>query len=239
MDQIEFSIKKHLPSIVSILLGVIPIAILILYFNVPRKLIIGYGFLSWIIGVGLLKMPIYHLVVVKYLHNKLTNKWLGLIQGVISSFSELGSALIFFIFVLPDLPLVQLIGFGLAAGAIESIVLPFIGNPLSGTPLEQHTLELEQRISSNLSIQWMGVLERFIAMIMHVSCRGLIYVSMIKFSILPGFIAIFTFAAADGRGYYALLEKWDFGNIGVLKRFYLYLAIIALVQLSSFVFFYF
>jgi hypothetical protein len=239
MEQRVFSIKKHLPSIVSVLLGVIPIVILILYFNVPRKIIIGYGVLSWIIGVACLKMPLYHLIVVKILHKNLSNKWLGVTQGFISAFSELGSAFIFFQFVLPELSLPQLIGFGVAAGAAESIVLPFIGNPLTGTPLEKHTSEIEQKTSSVLSIQWMGVLERVIAMVIHISSRGLIYVSMIYSSIFPGLIAIFTFAAADGRGYYALLEKWAFDDIRVLRKFYLFLTIIAFVQVLSFILFYF
>ena len=238
MKQIEFSIKKHFPTIASILVGVIPIVILIVYFDVPRKLIIGYGILSWIIGVGLFKMPIYHLVVVKFLHRRLSNKWLGITQGLVSAFSELGSAFIFFQFVLPDLSLPQLIGFGVAAGAVESIVLPFIGNPLSGTPPGKHIANMEQNISSNLSMHWMGVIERVIAMVIHISSRGLIYVCMIKSSLLPGLIAILTFAAIDGKGYYALLEKWSFDDIRVLRKFYLYMAIIALVQLSSFLFFY-
>jgi hypothetical protein len=151
--------------------GVIPIVILILYFDVPRKLILGWGILSWIIGVALLKMPIYHLLVVKILHKRLSNKWLGITQGLVSAFSELGSAFIFFQFVLPNLSLPQLIGFCVAAGAVESIVLPFIGNPLIGTPLEKHTVDMEQNISSNLSMQWMGVLERVIAMVIHISSR--------------------------------------------------------------------
>jgi hypothetical protein len=239
MKQAEFSIIKHLPSVASILAGVIPIIILILYFDVPRKLILGWGILSWIIGVALLKMPLYHLLVVKFLHKRLSNKWLGIIQGLVSAFSELGSACIFFQFVLPNLSLPQLIGFGVAAGAVESIVLPFIGNPLTGTPLEKHTADMEQKISTGLSMQWMGLTERIIAMIIHVSSRGLIYISMTKFSILPGLIAILTFAAADGRGYYALLEKWAFDDIRVLRKFYFYLTIIALIQVSSFMLFYF
>jgi hypothetical protein len=239
MKQIEFSIKKHLPSVVSILVGVIPVVILILYFDVPRKLILGWGILSWIIGVACLKMPIYHLFVVKFLHKRLSNKWLGITQGLISAFSELGSAFIFFQFVLPDLSLPQLIGFGVAAGAVESIVLPFIGNPLIGTPLEENTVNMEQKVSSDLSMQWMAVIERVIAMVIHISSRGLIYVSMIKFSLLPGLIAVLTFAAVDGRAYYGLLEKWAFDDIRVLRKFYLYLAIIALVQLSGFLFFYY
>jgi len=184
-------------------------------------------------------MPLYHLLVVKFLHKRLSNKWLGFTQGFISAFSELGSAYIFFLFVVPFLTLPQLIGFGMAAGAVESIVLPFIGNPFIGTPLEKHSENMEQKISSNLSTQWMGVIERIIAMVIHISSRGLIYVRMITCSLLPGLTAILTFAAIDGTGYYALLEKWAFDDIRILRKLYLFLAITVFVQLSSFLFFYY
>lgn len=238
MGRSEFLIKKQLPTLVSILIGVIPIVILILYYDVPRKLIIGYGILSWITGVGLIKMPIYHFVVVKFLHKKLSHKWLGAVQGLVSAFSELGSAFIFFRFFLSELTLPQLIGFGVAAGAVESIVLPFVGNPLSGTPLEKHTGELEKKMDSNIKMQWMGVIERILALILHVFTRGLIYVSIITQAVFPGLIAIAAFGASDGRAYYALLEKWEFDNIKVLRKFYYYLTFIALILIISFFYYY-
>jgi hypothetical protein len=132
-----------------------------------------------------------------------------------------------------------LIGFGAAAGAVEAIVLPFMGNPLAGTPLERHSDEVIQRASQKSSLQWLGVLERGLAFITHIAARGLIYVSLVAETIVPALIAIITFAALDGRAYYAHLQQWAFDEIHVLRRFYVYFAVVALIQLSSFLLFYF
>jgi hypothetical protein len=231
-------ISKHLPTIASLLVGAIPLVVLIQWFGVPRKLILGWGILSYIIGVGVFKMPMYHLIVVRVLHRRLSNVWLGISQGFGSAVSELGSAFLFFLFVVPELTLAQLIGFGAAAGAVEAIVLPFMGNPFEGTPLEGHSAEVEQRASLRSSVRWLGVLERVFALITHITARGLIYISIVAHSLVPGLIAIVTFAALDGRGYYAHLEKWAFDDVKVLRRFYAYFATVALIQLSSFLFFY-
>lgn len=56
---------------------------------------------------------------------------------------------------------------------------------------------------------------------------------------MPALIAIITFAALDGRAYYAHLQKWAFDDVHVLRRFYSYFAAVALIQLSSFLLFYF
>jgi len=233
------TITKHLPTVASVCVGVVPIYVLIHWFGVPRKLILGWGILSYLLGVAVFKMPLYHLVVVKMLHKKLSNEWLGISQGVGSAVSELGSALLFFLFVVPQLSLAELIGFGAAAGAVEAIVLPFMGNPFEGTPLERHSDEVIQRASQKSSLQWLGVLERGLAFITHIAARGLIYVSLVAETIVPALIAIITFAALDGRGYYAHLQQWAFDDVHVLRRFYVYFAVVALIQLSSFLLFYF
>ncbi|MCX6135851.1 MAG: hypothetical protein NTU47_18765 [Ignavibacteriales bacterium] len=135
-------LQRLIPTLASIAVGIIPVIVLIYYFGVSRKLIIGWGVLSYVLGVAGFKMPSYHLFVVKVLHGRLSNTWLSASHGLVSAISELGTALLFFIFVVPKLTLVQLIGFALAAGAVEAIVLPFIENPLKGTPLEEHSSEV-------------------------------------------------------------------------------------------------
>jgi len=235
----KISFKGQIPSIISVLIGILSISILILYFHVPRKLIIGWGMLSWILGVAVIKVPIYHLLIVRFLHPILSNKWLGIFNGLVSAMAELGSAFIFFYFVLPkNLTLPQLIGFGLAAGAVESIILPFMGNPLSGTPLTEHTETISKKSQSDNRLKWMGLLERIIAYFIHISSRGLVYISKISGNLLPVIIAVIAFASADGKGYYDLLEKRDFTDIKILGKFYFFLMIIALILTLSFVFSY-
>lgn len=229
------SFQRQIPSIISILAGILAISILILYFHVPRKLIIGWGVLSWVLGVAVIKVPIYHLLIVRFLHPRLSNKWLGLINGLVSAMAELGSALIFFYFVLPEnLTLPQLIGFGLAAGAVESIILPFMGNPLAGTPVKEHTENISKKSQSDNRLNWMGLIERIIAYFFHIFSRGLVYISKVSGNILPLIIAVIAFASADGKGYYDLLEKRDFTDIKILGKFYFFLVIIAIILTLSF-----
>lgn len=234
MEKISF--KRHVPSVISVLVGILSISILILYFDVPRKLIIGWGILSWVLGVAVIKVPIYHLLIVRFLHSKLSNKWLGILNGLVSATAELGSAFVFFHFVLPEiLTLPQIIGFGLAAGAVESIILPFMGNPLSGTPVEEHAEYIFKKSQSDIRLKWMELIERIIAYCIHIFSRGLVYISKVTGNFLPLLIAVLAFAYADGKGYYDLLEKRDFTDIKERGRFYFYLMIISLILTLSFI----
>ena len=231
-------LRRLPPMLASIAVGVIPVFILISCFGVPRRLIIGWGVLSYIIGVTALKMPIYHIVVVKLLHARLSNLWISISHGFVSAVSELGAAFVFFVFVVPDMTLTQLIGFGAAAGAVEAIMLPFIQNPLKGTPLEEHAFSVIQSSSNSTLISWMGVLERVLALVPHVASRGLVYITFSTANIVPALLAVASFATIDGRAYYAHLTKWAFDDIRVLCRFYRFLAMTAVLQGLCFAFFY-
>lgn len=218
--------RTHLPTAASIAVGLIPILILVLWCDVSRK-IIAKGAIAYAVGAVGLKLPLYHLVVVRLLHGKLGNRWLALSQGLLSAFAELGAALGFFIFVVPDLSLAELIGFGVAAGSIEAIILPFMKNPLEGTPLESHAEETAVKASGDLPIQWLAVAERALASLLHAASRGLTYLSHSTGNPLPLLFAIAGFASVDGRAYFAHLEKWRFDDIRVLARFYRYLGAVA------------
>ncbi len=222
------SLTKYLPSLASIAIGVLPILVITLSVGVSRK-VIGKGALAYAAGAVGLKLPLYHLLVVKVLHKKLSNSAIAISQGLVSSVSELGAALGFFLFVTPELTLGELIGFGMAAGSIEAIILPFMKNPLQGTPLESHAEEILHRSSQNLSVEWLGVVERILATLIHISSRGLVYVSYSTGNPVPGFLAFTGFAAIDGRAYYAHLQKWQFDDIRVLLKFYKYLGTMAIV----------
>jgi len=231
-------LKKVLPTLVSIAVGFVPVLVLTCYFGVPRKLIIGWGVLSYVVGVTAFKMPIYHFFVVKVLHRRMSHAWLSASQGVVSAISELGAALLFFVFVVPDMTLAQVIGFGAAAGAVEAVMLPFIRNPLTGTPLGEHAGEVIERASENSLIEWMSVLERVLAMFPHVASRGLVYISFATGNIGPALIAVSGFALIDGRAYFAHLEKWKFDDIRVLGTLYRFIALVGISQTFLFVLLY-
>jgi len=226
---------KHLPTVASIAVGILPVVILVVWCDVPRK-IIGQGALAYAAGAVGMKLPFYHLLVVKVLHKrKLSNKSLAFSQGAVSAISELGAALAFFFFVVPDLTFAGLIGFGIAAGSVEAVILPFMKNPLEGTPLEAHAEETGKNASENMKIQWLGVVERILASVIHVGARGLTYIGYSTGNIVPVILAIAGFASVDGRAYYAHLEKWRFDNIRVLTKFYRFLGAVAFSLIVLFV----
>lgn len=77
-----YMLYKHLPTAASVAVGILPIVILILWFDIPRS-IIGKGALAYAVGAVGIKLPLYHLLVVKVLHKKLDNKSLAFSQGAI------------------------------------------------------------------------------------------------------------------------------------------------------------
>ncbi len=238
MNQRILSLTKQLPNIASVAVGILPIIAMILGFGVSRK-IIAKGALAYAAGAVGIKLPLYHLLVVKILHKKLSNTLLAVAQGFVSAFSELGAALLFFLYVVPELTFVQLIGFGMASGSIEAIILPFMKNPLEGTPLENHADEIVKKSAQNMSVQWLGVIERILAVFIHIATRGLVYISYSSGNITPATLAFVGFASIDGRAYYAHLEKWQFDNVQVLGAFYRYMGMIVFFLLLLFVSFYY
>jgi hypothetical protein len=224
--------------VASIAVGIVPLIILERCYGVPRKLMLGYGFLAWIVGVTGLKMPLYHFFVVPVLHRLLSPAWLGVVQGVISAATELGAAALFFLFVVPNLSFTELIGFGCAAGSLEAIILPAIPTAFRGTPLKGHAAKVLATQGTSMLMPWLDVLERALASVVHLSTRGLVYVGMKTASAIPIVIAVGTFAAIDGVVYYGHLRKWRFEDASVLARFYTFLAAVALIQALSFVGFY-
>ncbi len=228
------SLSKYYPEIASVLVGIVPVFIMIFFFGVSRK-IIAKGAIAYAAGAVGLKLPLYHVLVVKVLHTRLSNTWLGISQGIVSACSELGASFLFFLYVVPDLTFAQLVGFGLASGSIEAIILPFMKNPLEGTPLEEHADETLKRSEGKGAVQWLGVVERIMATCIHIASRGLVYISYSTGNIFPALFAFAGFASIDGRAYFAHLEKWRFDEIRVVGRFYRYMGTITAVMVFLFV----
>lgn len=223
------STADRLASTASVVFGILSIATMVVGLGVPRKIVIGYGIGAWIAGVLFVKLPLYHLVIVRLLHPRLSTVWLGFANGMVSALGEMGAAVVFLLFLLPDLTLVQAIGFGVGAGAVEAIVLPFI-NPFKGTPMESHAGSVPQTATT----RWFGLLERGLAMVTHVATRGLLWVGITGGGIVPLFVAFVSFGALDGAAYYGHLEKWPFHEPRIFRRVYLLFSAVALFQALMF-----
>ena len=218
----------------SLAVGILPIWALENWFGVPRKIIVGYGFLAYIVGVTFVKMPLYHFVVERVLHPRLSNTALAGTQGVLSAVSELGAAAAFFVLVIPELSYWQLVGFGVGAGAVEAIMLPFISNPFRGGTLGEHADEVFRASAENQSVQWLSVLERIWAMLLQVSARGLVYFSVASHNPIPACVGLAGFSVVDGSAYYWHLQKWRFDSLPVLARVHAFLGLIACLLTAAF-----
>ena len=218
----------------SLAVGILPIWALESWFGVPRKITVGYGFLAYIVGVTLLKMPLHHFVVERVLRPRLSNPALAGAQGVISGVSELSAAAAFYVFVIPELSYWQLVGFGVGAGAVEAIMLPFVFNPFKGGTLGEHADEVFRASSTHRGVQWLSVVERIWAMLLQVSTRGLVYLSVASHNPIPACVALAGFSVVDGSAYYWHLQKWRFDSIPVLARIHAFLGLIAAMLTAAF-----
>ncbi|MGE5464482.1 MAG: hypothetical protein ACM3PS_14065, partial [Syntrophothermus sp.] len=115
------------------------------------------------------------------------------------------------------------------------IMLPFIRNPLEGTPVGEHASEMIDTSSLSELIPWMAVIERILAFVPHIAARGLVYISFASGNLLPALLGVLSFASIDGRAYYAHLEKWRFDQVKVLGRLYANIAVIAVIQVLCFI----
>lgn len=218
----------------SLLVGIVPIWVLETWFAVPRKITVGYGVIAYVIGTTALKLPLHHFVIERILRPRLATSSLAIAHGALSAASELGPAAAFFVYVVPNLTWWQLVGFGVGAGAVEAIMLPFLANPLKGTRLEQHANDVFRRSASNSVVQWLSVLERIWAMLLQVSTRGLVGLSVYSGNPFPACLAIAGFAAVDGTAYYGHLRKWPFDSPQLLARVHLFLGVAAGVMTALF-----
>ena len=220
----------------SIAIGIIPIWVLEVRFGVPRKISVGYGILAYVVGVTVLKLPIHHFLVERLLRPKLSLPALAATQGVLSALTELGAAAAFFVYVVPALTWWQVVGFGVGAGAVEAIMLPFISNPLKGTALEQHAEKVFRAAAGAHAVQWLSVVERAWAMLLQVSARGLVYLSVASGNPAPACLAVAGFSAVDGSAYYWHLKQWRFDSLPVLARVHAFIGLVACIMTALFLF---
>ena len=220
----------------SIAIGIIPIIVLETWFGVPRKISVGYGILAFAVGTAAVKVPLYRLLVERVLRPRMATVPLAAVQGVLSAISELGVAALFIVFVGPRLTWWQVVGFGVGAGACEAVMLPFISNHLKGTSLEGYMEDVGRASAGQPAVRWLGVLERAWAMLLQVSTRGLVYLSIAGGSPAPALAAIAGFGAVDGTVYYWLLKRWRFDSLPVLIRVHLFLGAAACVMTAAFLY---
>ena len=119
----------------------------------------------------------------------------------------------------------------------EAVMLPFMTNPFKGSTLEAHSADMFTRSAGAPVIQWLKVLERIWATLLHVSSRALVYLAIRSGNPVPAAVAVCGFACVDGMAYYGLLQKWRFDQAQTLARVHTYVGGVAMVLTAAFAFF--
>ena len=236
--------KKNVDYVVNVILLLLAILPLI-YFNqvesVPIKaFILGAG--SW--GFGNIFKILAHQIVTVRLHNKNKSVLLNSISnGFLSGFFELFAAylLIFLTIDKFDYNYNAVICFGLAIGSLEIIVAVFKGPSLfKGTTLEKSIEKLEEYLDNLHGIKHyffnliLPIVERVIATFIHISTRGLVFITIITGNAFPFIIALIVFIIADGiLGYYYHITGRLATSKGYIK-IHLYLFILTVISTAIF-----
>lgn len=227
-------LTNYLLKAILLSIAIIPL----IYFNqikdVPLKaFILGTG--SW--GIGLIFKMLSHQLIVVKLQNKGISKLLySSINGFLSGFFELFAAYLIIIFMKEKFvfDFNAIISFGLAIGSFETIILVFSkdNDLLKGTAIEKHSEKLVEYLKNVQGVNYyifnlfLPIIERIMATFLHISTRGLVFLTIIICSIYPIIIALVVFIFADGLlgFYYYITDKLL--TINGLIKFFIYLAIL-------------
>ncbi len=228
---------SYIEKTILIMIAIIPLVYFNQIKNVPIKaFILGAG--SW--GLGNIFKIILHQVVLLPLHKRNTSIFLtSLINGLFSGFFELFATYIIIILMKEKFifDYDAIISFGLAIGSMEIIVAVSKGAKLfKGTTLEQTTGKIVDYLDNlkgsrnyifNLLLP---VAERIIVVFIHISTRGLVFLTIITNSAVPIILALLVFIIADGiLGYYYNIS----GKLATSKGYiqiHLYLFILSLIS---------
>lgn len=234
---------KLLLHAVLILIAIAPIIYFKQIENVPYKaFILGTG--SWGFG-GIFKI-VAHQIIIKRLHKKKISLIItSVANGFISGFFELSAAYILILFMKDkfEFDYNAIISFGLAIGSFECLLVVISkGNDLfKGTTLEDPSGRLTEYLDNLHGAQYyffnltLPITERIMATFLHISTRGLVFITIFSGNFFPIVIALCVFIIADGLlGYYYYLSGKLATKEGYIQ-IHLYLFIIT--TLSSAIFF--
>jgi len=220
----------------------------ILYYNqienVPLKaFILGTG--SW--GIGLIfKMITHQLIVVRLSDRSFPQIIVSFTNGFLSGLFELGATVAVILLVKDKFVFdyKAIISFGLAIGSFESLIvaLNFNNNLMKGTALEKTTEAMERRLEKVKGIKLFiyqfifPVAERILCIFLHISTRGLIFVSFLSKTIFPIPIALLVFIIADGiLGYYFQISGKLLTDKGFAKLYVNLFILTAIVTTTFFI----
>lgn len=225
-----------------VIIALAPILYLNQVHNVAYKTFVS-GTGSW--GLALILKMFFHQLVVVWMDNKKVNLFVvSATNGFISGFFEL-SAAAGIILLMKDkinFDIYAIMGFGLAIGSLESLILAFepADKLLKGTSLEKSSEAIARMIAGKtgkkqLLYQFLApLLERILCTFIHLSTRGLVFISILAITPYPFLLALLVFFIADGfLGYYFHISGKLLSGRG-LATAYLYLLLLTIFSVGFF-----
>ncbi|MHB2147887.1 hypothetical protein ACX8XP_02400 [Calditrichota bacterium LG25] len=233
----------YLAKIILLFLAIIPL----LYFNqvrgVPFKVfLLGTG--SW--GIGLIfKMLSHQLIVVRLKNKNLPKLVYSAFNGLLSGFFELSAAYLIITLMKEKFAFDfnAIISFGLAIGSLETIIVVFSkdNDLFKGTALEKESEKLVEYVKNLQAVDYYTfnflypIIERVLATFLHISTRGLVFLTIITGSIYPIIIALIVFIIADGLlGFYYYITDKLSTKKGLIQ-FFIYIFILTLLSTLIFI----
>jgi hypothetical protein len=220
-----------------ILIAILPLVYFNQIKNVPVKaFLLGTG--SW--GFGLIFKMIFHQIILVKMQRKNAAPLLtSVTNGFLSGLFELGAAagVILLMEHKFDFDYNAIISFGLAIGLFESLILAFTKGEelLKGTALESTTAQLNEFVSSLAGTQYyiievaLPVFERILSTFIHISTRGLVFITLITSHVVPFVLAMLAFIIADGiLGYYFNITG-RLASIKGIVQVYIYLSLLTII----------
>jgi hypothetical protein len=191
---------------------------------------LGLGAASWFLGVAL-KIPLSALAFAALARfgDKLRNACLGIVSGA----CELGVAAAILVYAADGPPaMVDLLLFGLAAGATELLVLA--GAAFLAAPDEEAVSRWEGAAQRSLWVRHTFFIERMIALVAHTGSRGLAGLVVVDGAMWAGLVAMLGFAVTDGVASYGQARGWDWSDPVICRRAFTLFAVIAAVEMAVF-----
>jgi hypothetical protein len=157
------------------------------------------------------------------------------LQGLISAIVELAAAAAYFI-AWPPASFLQVVSFGIGAGAAEAAFVLVLGIWIRAEPAQiQAWAEAAAR---SLCVRYTVPVERFTALVGHTAARGLVYVGLQRLPISGSIwllVAVASFAGIDAIAVYGNERKWNWNDPTICRRAHSLFALISVLEAGCFV----
>ena len=240
----QISLEEIISKILLVVIAILPILYFHIIKDIPIKAFI-FGAGSW--GIGSIFKIFAHQLVVKKLSNKKTNNLnVSIANGFVSGISELGGAFLIILLVIAlkkfTFTFDSILAFGIGIGSLETLLVVYKNTSalLKGTSLEESSIKFEEafkimEMHNHFIIIYIPIIERILATLIHISTRGLVFITVFSQNIFPTIIAIVVFIIADGfLGYNYLVNNKLITKKG-LNKFYYYLFILTIISFTIFI----